>query len=262
MTTPPEPPDPADQYLGNLKLIDQIAEHAARRRHFSREECEDFVCAVRFKLFENNYAIIAKYEGRSSFRTYLTVVINRLMLDYQNHVLGKWHPSAEAKRLGPVAVRLEMLMVREGLTLDEACTILSQQVDRTKEELKALAAKLPPRNPQRKNVDEGEIADLPADGDSPEQKVLHKERSERQKEIRAILKEVLATLDPEDRLLVKLRSEDDLQVAQIAKRLGMDQKGLYRHFEKIYKFLREELRKRGIHLEDVEWDFDDDDDPE
>jgi RNA polymerase sigma factor (sigma-70 family) len=259
MTTPPEPPDPPDQYLRNLKLIDQIAEYAARRRHFSREECEDFVCTVRFKLFENNYAIIAKYEGRSSFRTYLTVVINRLMLDYQNHVLGKWHPSAEAKRLGPEAVRLEMLMVREGLTLDEACTMLSQQVDMTKEELKALAAKLPPRNPPRKMENEEKIADLPAADESPEQGVLHRERSEHQKKIRAILKEVLATLNPEDRLLVKLRSEDDLQVAQIAKRLGMDQKGLYRRYNKIYESLREELQKRGIRPEDVEWDFDDDD---
>ncbi|HKI04097.1 MAG TPA: sigma-70 family RNA polymerase sigma factor [Thermoanaerobaculia bacterium] len=247
---PPEPPDPPDQYLGNLKLIDQIAEHAARRRYFSQEECEDFVCTVRFKLFENNYAIIAKYEVRSSFRTYLTVVINRLMLDYQNHVLGKWHPSAEAKRLGPVAVRLQMLMVREGLTLDEACTMLSQRVDMTKEELEALAAKLPPRNPPRRMEDEEKLADLQAAGESPEQGALNNERSKRQKEIRAILKAVLALLDPEDHLLIKMRSE--FQVAQIAKLLGLDQKALYRRFEKIYRKLRDELEKRDILPEDVE----------
>lgn len=261
MTTPPEPPDTPEQlYLRDLKLIDKIAEHAARRRHFSREECEDFVCTVRLKLLEHNYAIIAKYEGRSSFPTYLTVVINRLMLDYQNHVLGKWHPSAEAKRLGPEAVRLQMLLVREGLTLDEASRMLSQQVDMTKEELEALAARLPSRNPPRRMEDEEKLADLPAVGESPEEGVLHHERSERQKEIRAVLEEVLALLSPEDRLLVKMRSE--FQVAQIAKLLGLDQKALYRRYEKIYKFLRAELRKRGIRPEGVEWDFDDDDDPD
>jgi hypothetical protein len=45
MATLPSPPPeltPEQLYLGHLKLIDEIAKHAAQRRHFSREEGEDF----------------------------------------------------------------------------------------------------------------------------------------------------------------------------------------------------------------------------
>src|SRR5689334_6297348 len=106
MATLPSPPPeltPEQLYLGHLTLIDEIAKHAAQRRHFSREECEDFVSTVRYKLFEGDYRIVRQFQGKSTFRTYLMIVINRQMLDYQNHIWGKWRNSAEAERLGPVA---------------------------------------------------------------------------------------------------------------------------------------------------------------
>jgi len=254
MATLPSPPadlTPEQLYLGHLKLIDQIAAHAARRHHFSREETEDFVSTVRFKLFEGDYRIIRKFEGKSTFRTYLTMVIQRQMLDYQNHVWGKWRASAEAERLGAAAVRLEMLLVREGLTFDEACEYLrtNEHVELSREQLDELAGRLPHRNPPRRMQGEEELAERAADGESPDERVLAQETLQRRRKILALMRKALATLPPEDRLIAQMRCEH--QVAQIAKSLHLEQKPLYRRIEKILLTLRSQLEKEGVRREDI-----------
>jgi hypothetical protein len=73
---------------------------------------------------ENDYRAIRAFAGRSSLHTYLLSVIAHYYQDWRNARLGKWRPSTEARRLGPVAVRLETLIGRDGLTLDQACELL------------------------------------------------------------------------------------------------------------------------------------------
>ena len=68
--------------------------------------------------FERGYDIIDRFEGRSSLRTYLTVVISRMLLDWRNSKYGKWRPSKAALSLGEHAVDLERLMSRDGYTAD------------------------------------------------------------------------------------------------------------------------------------------------
>jgi RNA polymerase sigma factor for flagellar operon FliA len=254
MATLPSPPEdltPEQLYLGHLKLIDEIAQHAARRRRFGPEETEDFVSTVRLRLFENDYAIIRKFEGKCNFRTYLTVVINRQMLDYLNHVLGKWRLSAAAKRLGPAAVRLDVLIWRERLSLNEAFEIMrvNEHFEISREEIEALAAQLPDHNPPRRTEGEEELVDRPANVEAPDEWVLGREVAERKREIQEMLRKALDALPEEDRVIIKLRGE--LQVAQIAKALHLEQKPLYRRIEKIFKALRSELEKQGVRPEEV-----------
>jgi RNA polymerase sigma factor for flagellar operon FliA len=254
MATLPSPPSeltPEQLYLGHLKLIDEIAKHAAQRRHFSREECEDFVSTVRFKLLEDEYRIIRQFQGKCTFRTYLTTVISRQMLDYQNHHWGKWRPTAEAERLGHAAVRLDVLLNREGMTLDAACQILrtNEGIELSQKELVELAARLPPHNPPRRMQGEEELADRAAEGEAPDERVLGLEVAKRKQWILEILRQVLALLSDEDRLIVQMRSE--FPVVQIAKILKLEQKPLYRRIDKILKMLRSELEKQGISAEEV-----------
>jgi RNA polymerase sigma factor for flagellar operon FliA len=254
MATLPSPPEaltPEQLYLGHLKLIDEVAEHAARRRHLSPEETEDFVATVRLRLFERDYEVIRKFEGKSTFRTYLTVVINRQLLDYLDHVRGKWRPSAAAKRLGPAAVRLDVLLHREKLSFHEACEILrmNEGVEFSREELEALAAQLPNHNPSRRMQGEEELVDRPADVAAPDEQILSLEKLKRKQEIWEILHSALASLPEEDRVIATMRTE--FQVVQIARALHLEQKPLYRRIEKIWKTLRAELEKKGVRPEDV-----------
>ena len=105
---------PEELFLENLPLIEQIIGHCCRRSRLSPQEGEDFGGTVKLKLIEEDYAVFRLYRGDSAMGTYLSIVIGRLLLDYQNHIWTKWRASARARRLGPVAERLERLLGREG----------------------------------------------------------------------------------------------------------------------------------------------------
>src|ERR1044071_2387248 len=112
-------------FLASLATIASLIQIVARRHRLSAADAEEFASTVHLRLIEHDYAVIRKFRGGSSLRTYLTVVIARLCLDFRASSWGRWRPSQGARRLGPVAVALERLMVRDGLTFDEACTSLS-----------------------------------------------------------------------------------------------------------------------------------------
>ena len=99
--------------LQELALLDSVVWAVTRSRRMSPEDAEDFGQSVHLRLAERDYDIFRRFTGRSSLRTYLFVVVHRMLLDWQNHALGKWRPSAAAIRLGPVAVNLERLIDRD-----------------------------------------------------------------------------------------------------------------------------------------------------
>src|SRR5262245_35135549 len=96
-----------------LTLLAEVIRQAARSHGLRREDAQDFEQTVHVTLLQRNYDIFERFEGKSSLRTYLTVVIGRLMLDWRNRTYGKWRSSAAAKRLGPFAVDLERLVHRD-----------------------------------------------------------------------------------------------------------------------------------------------------
>ena len=62
--------------LDHLDLINQIVRTVGRRRHLSVAEREDFASFVHLRLVEDDYAILRKFQNRSSLWTYLAAVID------------------------------------------------------------------------------------------------------------------------------------------------------------------------------------------
>jgi len=60
------------------------------------DEAEEFRSWALLKLVENDYRILASWQSRSSFSTFLRVVLVNLMKDYRTHLWGRWRPSAAA----------------------------------------------------------------------------------------------------------------------------------------------------------------------
>ena len=245
---------PKDLFLAHLPHIDKVVSHLCRKHHFQKEECEDFRGRVRVKLIDDGYAIIRKFEGRSSLKTYLTTVVSNEMKDFLNHLWGKWRPSTEAQRLGPVAIRLEKLL-RDGLSLDEAVRTLqtNHKVEMSAQELADMAARLPDRVPRRVVGEEalqGQVSNDRADSRAEEE-----EREAVRRKVLPALEEIRKALPPEDQLILKMKG-DDFKVADIARVLGLDQKPLYRRIERLFKDLREELERRGFSKEDLDGIFD------
>jgi len=251
MPLPPEP-TPEQFFLTHLPYIGRVATYLCRRHGFSREDTQDFISGVRCKIIEDDYAVIRKFLGKSKLKTFLTVVISNLFKDHQDHRLGKWRPSEEAKRLGPTAVRLERLLYRDRFTLAEACEILvtNYHVEATRQELEDLAAKLPHRPPPRPSMESEEALENRASNDLPsDEQIEAREAADRWQEILEILGEGLNRLPAEDALVARMRCE--FKVSEIARRLGLEQKPLYRRLERILKELREYLESRGVRPEEI-----------
>lgn len=253
MATPPKPPGgpaPKEIFLENLKHIEKVIRKCSRS--FSRQDAEDFKGHIELKLIEDNYGVIRKFSGKNGAKleTFLTTAIVHACHDYRDHLWGKHHASAEAKRLGPVAVHLEKLMVRDRYTFEEACEILrtNEKVQMSVAELSDLRAKLPPRVPKQV-VGEGSLEVELAPGLGPEQQVLEDETEVFRRRVYMGLKRALDTLPSDDHLLVKLWLK--YSIADIARIRKVDQKPLYRRMEKILKALRKALDRQGIRREEI-----------
>jgi RNA polymerase sigma factor (sigma-70 family) len=248
-------------FLAHLPHIDKVVTHLCRRHHFRKEECEDFRSRVYTKMVVDDYAVFRKFQGRSSLKTYLTTVVSNLMKDYLDHLWGKWRPSAEAQRLGPTAILLELLLVRERLSFDEAVQVMqiNHRVEKTWQELADLAARLPIRTTP---IEEGEdgLDNLPAPGERADDQITGEERQARMRKALEVLKEARQALPAEDRFILRMMMDSRFTVAQVARTLHLDpkqEKQLYRRIQKIYKELRETLERHGIKKEDIGDLFDD-----
>jgi RNA polymerase sigma factor (sigma-70 family) len=238
-------------FVSQLAVIDRVIGWVCARRCLRGADAEDFGSVVKTRLLENDCEILARFEGRSSLKTYLTVVINRMYLDFRTRRFGKWRPSAEARRLGPVAVGLECLLFRDGLTFDEACGVLQTDghVKETREALHAISQRIPPRV---RREERGRAEAVPA---TPEHPLSDLERAERQalaERTFAAIRASLARLPARDRLFLRLHLEQGLSVAEVSRSLGVEQKPLYRKKEEILKRLRADLAGEGIGAGDAQ----------
>ena len=234
-------------FLSQLAVIERVISFVSSRHHLPGVEADDFSSHVKLRLIEDDYAILRKFQGRSSLRTYLTVVIQRLFLDCRISAWGKWRPSAEAARGGEIAMLLERLMGRDGYGFEEACELIetNHQVTLPRSALEAIAGRLPARTRRRFESDDA-LAQMAADQPPLDEVIADQERAATAARVDAALKSAMAGLDTQDRLLLALRFEDGRTVVEIARMLRLDQKGLYRRLERLMKELRLALQAHGV----------------
>jgi hypothetical protein len=79
------------------EIIDAVLNQICRGRRLTVDICEEFSSWVRLRLLEGDSAILRKFAGRSSPRTFLMTVIKRLYLDWRNKEWGKWRPSTAGR---------------------------------------------------------------------------------------------------------------------------------------------------------------------
>lgn len=220
----------------------------ARRYGLSGDDAADFSASVRLRLVEDDYAVIRKFRGASSLRTYLTMVISTFACDNQVQQDGRWRPSAEARRQGPLAVRLETLVYRKRYTVQEAAELLrtAGETQLTDRELAKLLHKLPPRMPLRPTpVDATQLTDAQSP-DAADGELLARARQDARHHVLGILEQWIRALPVEDRAILQMHFWEGLNLAQIARALLVDQKQLYRRRERLLLLLREDFLQNGI----------------
>jgi RNA polymerase sigma factor (sigma-70 family) len=240
-------------FLANLEWIERSAASLCRRYGLVGEEAKDACAWVRFRIIEDDYAPLRKFRGDSSIRTYLVVVVSSLFRDYRASNWGRWRPSAAALRAGKVAVRLETLVYRDGLTLDHAARTLRQsgETELADGDLARMLAQLPVRGPLRPY----EAGDAPLEGvsasTSADENLATVEAEDTRTRVLTVLNRVLMGLPKEDRAILRLHYWKGLSVANVSRALNLPQKPLYRRIEGSLKQLRRGLLAAGVQPEQV-----------
>lgn len=236
-----------DFFLECLPIIEGIVAKIARRHRLSEADAAELLAFVHERLIDNDYAILRKFEKRASLKTFLTVVVANLFKDLRNAKWGRWRPSAIARRMGPIGIRLEELLMRDGCSLRVATEILrAAGYTGTDAELARMAAKLPQRH---REVEDG----LDAASTAPDPKPLPDPlRAVRRERVWKKLEAALNQLPVEDRIIIRLLYWDRFTVAEISRFLELEQKPLYRRIEAIVKRLKKRLLDGGITDEDAD----------
>jgi RNA polymerase sigma factor for flagellar operon FliA len=237
--------------LDHLDLIDQIVRTTGRRRHLSVIEQEEFGSFVKLRLVEDDYAVLRKFQNRSSLWTYLAAVIERQSLDFCVERWGRWRPSAMADRLGPAAVVLERLVNRDGHTLEEAMEIVrtNHAVGLTYGQLRAIWEQLPVRS-RTTEVGEEAAAGVRST-DSSETNIEDAARKQDIDRLEGLLRSAFAALPAQDRLMIALRFDHDLSVSEIAATLHSSVPTVHRRLDRSLKDLRASLSRGGFNPREV-----------
>lgn len=240
-----------DLYSRHADTIDSVIKAVCRRHGLTRDRADDLASRIHLKLIEHDYAVLRQFQGRSSIRTYLVTVVERVLLDWRTSEWGKWRPCQEARRLGDVAIDLDRLLTRDRVSYEEAVeTLLAKGRVASRAELDAIRPKLANR-PGRRTVS-GEVLEyMPADVGAADERVVDAEREERTARAGEALASALRELPPADQVILRLRFQDGFTVARIARLLGEKQKPLYRRFERLFAHLRTGLTDSGLTEDDM-----------
>lgn len=247
------PDEPESLLRAHLAYAERVCASLCRRHGLLGDDADDFAGWARMRLVEDDYAVVRKFRGDSAFPTYLTVVLSMLFRDYRVALWGRWRPSAAARRLGEVAVRLETLVHREGYRLEQAGERLRSagETDLSDRALAGLLSSLPPRQPLRP-VAAGEAAlERLSSREGADGAVLADEAERERRAATEALLRAVDSLPPEERVIVRMRVWEELSVADIARALSVPQKPLYRRLERIFSRLRSEVERSGVTRGDV-----------
>lgn len=240
-----------DRWTTSILMASRMAERMGQRGGLHGANVEDFVGWVRLRLLENDRAILRRFRGDSSLRTFLSAVVANLLRDYRDKLWGKWRPSAAAKRMGPLAVRLEVMVHRDRMPLAEAAALIRSTThpDLTDRRAAEILAEVPERiRPRVEGPDT--LRWVPSDRNA-DRRLEEGERDEALAEARAALAAALADLSDEDRTIVQLNVQEGLSVADVARALGIPQKPLYRRIPRILDELRRSPHLAGVRIEDI-----------
>ena len=245
--------DPAALFRDNLPLIDRVLDRVCRRARLYGADAEDFASAARIALMDNDYAILRRYEGRSSLATFLAVVFEHMLADENVRKYGKWSASAEAVRFGPAGLLLDRLLHRERRDVREAVPIVqSSHPELTARDIELMAARLPERTRRPHAVALDAIEELPVEAtESTDAQVRAADAQRLSDRAGSAVRAALAAMTLEDRALLRFRFVREMSIADIARVMRLPQRPLYRRLEALLARLRTALAAAGFGAADV-----------
>jgi RNA polymerase sigma factor, sigma-70 family len=193
-------------------------------------DCFQFVCE---QLIENRSRRLRKFrgEGSATFATWLRAVVRNLCIDWHRKQFGRHRQFRSISRLPVFDQEVFRIIYEHAIPLDESLAILAAQFPNATatriaesrariEELLTtnqrwlLANRFKPGNTNGRLGPEDFVPDIEAPQPDPESRVI--ENQQKQK-----LNLAIAKLEPNERLLIRLRFEEGLTLDKTAELLGL-----------------------------------------
>lgn len=247
--------DAAGYLEDHLSHVEAAIRAICIRHSIYGDEAEEFASTIKLKLIEDDYKRLRDFRGNSNLKTYLYAIINRLFIDELRSRKGRWRLSADAKRLGPAAEKLEELICRDNNSFDEACyTLLSipSYSSYSRDELYEIYLKLPKKkNRYLAEVYPECLSDISSTDPHPDE-VLHNKRIEViERSIEGLIRKILPSLNDEDRLILKMRFNNDLSISMIAETLKYKRGYIENRINNILTAFKEGILSNGININDA-----------
>lgn len=188
-----------ERFEANVDAIDRAIARVCRVAGVRHADAEDFASSVKLALLANDCAILDKFEERSSFATWITVVVRRMLFAEWRAIHGR---TAAARAPRPALVPLE---------------------------------------------DEPEIAG----GAAADERALDADAGRRAEEASRIMREAMAALSVQDRIILRLKYVEGSSIADISRALNIAQRPLYRRIEALLADLRKRLQRAGIRADAI-----------
>ncbi|MCA9687134.1 MAG: sigma-70 family RNA polymerase sigma factor, partial [Myxococcales bacterium] len=135
---------------------------------------------------------------------------------------------------------------RDGRSVDEAVVAVATRHGLPQAEVAATAQALPVRSLGRSRPADADLSHHPSPHPLPDELTRAHEASQERGQLRDHLAAELDALSAEDRLALRLRFAEGLDIRTIAATLGQPQRPFYRHLERILGGLRSRLVGRGV----------------
>lgn len=238
------------------------------RRRFPGDEnlADEALLYVLEALRADRYKRLCTWEGKSQFAPFLLTMAARLMTDFTRKRFGhirkpRWLMDQDDP-LFDAAYRL--LVVRHCSRQETIETLASTEPERPRREIERIVSEVRGRCVQEpqfrdQHVSTEELGDLVAANPSPEDEHLRAEQQALEQLLHHLLDDPSAKpaqpvatllarlhphlqLDEKDRLLLRLRYRDGLEMARIKTLLGF-RGDLYKRCNKIIRHIREACRK-------------------
>ncbi|MCP3960411.1 MAG: sigma-70 family RNA polymerase sigma factor [bacterium] len=243
-------------FAQHLRQIETIVRKLAAHHGLNADDSQELYSLVMLKMIRDDYAVLRGFRGESRWGTYLTVIVQRVLLDDRQKKWGRWRPCARSRRLGPTAVQLDQRINRDGLDRATAVRELAAcGVGESVGELERLAAQIPQR-PRRRFLSGDAFLQPLASSERADSRIQTGERRRTATVLRRVLALAVNDLPGTERELLGLRFGRGWTVRRIAKRLNLKERPLYRRFERILGRLRHRLERTGLCWEEIDMALD------
>ena len=239
--------NPPTLFESSLDTIERTIALVCRRGRLRGADAEDFASSVKVALLEDDCAILRKHAGIASLGAYLAVVIDRMLWDGRARTMGRFYASAEATRLGPAAVMLELLVRRDQRPFEEALPILRASFPEvTRQDAERMLHRLPERTPRPRFIDLEDVDLSLAAPAGADQHAIEVEQQRLSRQTARILRDTLASFSLEDRTMLRLHYGMSQSIADVSRMMRLPQRPLYRRLENALARLRGALEQAGI----------------